>query len=215
MVNLSVFLDGQKLGELQNGEEQTIEINAGTYEIEAKGLLMTGIKKTITVQENENKKLFVVIDIASKGKFHASTEGMFLMKAPISIYENYYEFPFNKDKRTIHPFFFSRIWGVILILISTVPIITEISGTTNSLNLLFLIGIPLIFSIQFYIFTKNRIAKRQLFFIELNMAVTYLFFSFVFTENIHFLTRIAIFASSGILIIMFVIKYLRSSKVKC
>lgn len=200
--------------EIDSGDEKTIELEQGNYLIGIKGFSMRTATIQISINEQENKVVYIYFDFLSKGKFHEQTSGMFLLKAPLGLSE---ELPNSiQDNKNICslPIFQSVTWAVLVGIIGIVPVIVEIFTSQNTLNIVLLLTMALIPILSVITF-PNYIQSKRFYNSELYLSALLLLFLFFFHENIQQLTGISVLSSAVSLMLVFVLKYFINKKSVC
>ncbi len=215
MVKMHLFLNGKKLGSLQNGEEQIVEIEPGQYTIEVKAIFMRSDIISFTVNENEDLQLFIAIDMAKISKFHLSTNASFLYKIPLGIYENQSDIPVMQatQQRELPPFSLSIVWKILVTTIGILPLLSGILKNETPGNLVFFVIILFASLVQLWLPQKKKTPQMQ-YYIELNMGVGFCLLVLYLQSNMIKSVLITTLICGGLLLILFFSKLIfRKNKI--
>lgn len=114
-----VMLDGAEVARLERGDSVTIETNEGDHLLAASGLFLKAARKTISI--SQNCSFYVCVDLYHQKQFHIATNGLFLWKLPIGIYDTEEDMFGIQMKEETPLFFSSKSYQVGIFVLSLVP----------------------------------------------------------------------------------------------
>ena len=209
---IDVYINTVHVLALDNGDEQTIELEEGDYMIHVNGFSMKSAMKNLSIKKEEkNKNVYVFLNFLSKGKFHEKTHGLFLIIPPLGISEKPYKSTSNSDNWRSLPIFQSVWWLVLMLCISLIPAIVEFVTARNIHNLIILFPAPLFLLLSI---SKNKkfLTSKHFFCWEPYFVGLLLLFTFLFQENLQRPTMIACLLCAMALLIVFVVKYILNKR---